>query len=74
LKPARAASSHQHSCRHERRDRRATALDGLFNHPNVPPFRQQAADPAPGNQQSLAAYVGRVASVFANNGAACAAI
>src|SRR6266581_4665385 len=47
---------------------RATALDGLFNHPNVPPFVSKqliqhlvTSNPSP-------AYVGRVAAVFANNG------
>src|SRR5258708_13177738 len=47
---------------------RATALDGLFNHPNVPPFVSKqliqhlvTSNPSP-------AYVGRVAAVFADNG------
>src|SRR3989475_46637 len=47
---------------------RATTLDGLFNHPNVPPFVSKqliqhlvTSNPSP-------AYVGRVAAVFANNG------
>src|SRR5260221_10961473 len=47
---------------------RATALDGLFNHPNVPPFVSKqliqhlvTSNPSP-------AYVGRVAAVFAHNG------
>jgi uncharacterized protein (DUF1800 family) len=47
---------------------RAAALDGLFNHPNVPPFVSKqliqhlvTSNPSP-------AYVGRVAAVFANNG------
>lgn len=46
-----------------------TALDTLFNHANVPPFisrqliqRLVTSNPSP-------AYVGRVAAVFANNGA-----
>jgi uncharacterized protein (DUF1800 family) len=46
-----------------------TALDTLFNHPNVGPFigrqliqRLVSSNPSP-------AYVGRVAAVFANNGA-----
>lgn len=45
------------------------ALDTLFNHPNLPPFlsrqliqRLVTSNPSPG-------YVGRVAAVFANNGA-----
>lgn len=45
-----------------------TALDTLFNHPNVPPFvgrqliqRLVTSNPSP-------AYVGRVAAAFANNG------
>lgn len=47
----------------------AMALDTLFNHPNLPPFlsrqliqRLVTSNPSPG-------YVGRVAAVFANNGA-----
>src|SRR5262252_3044474 len=47
---------------------RAMALDGLFNHPNLPPFVSKqliqhlvTSNPSP-------AYVGRVAAVFANNG------
>ncbi len=47
---------------------RALALDGLFNHPNVPPFVSRqliqhlvTSNPSP-------AYVGRVAAVFVNNG------
>ncbi len=47
---------------------RTLALDGLFNHPNVPPFVSKqliqhlvTSNPSP-------AYVGRVAAVFANNG------
>ncbi len=47
----------------------ATALDTLFNHPNTAPFfckqmiqRLVTSNPSP-------AYVGRVATVFANNGA-----
>ena len=46
----------------------ATALDTLFNHPNLPPFvgrqliqRLVSSNPSP-------AYVARVAAVFANNG------
>ena len=49
---------------------RKLALDGLFNHPNVPPFFSKqliqhlvTSNPSP-------AYVGRVAAVFANNGSA----
>ncbi|MBX3725246.1 MAG: DUF1800 family protein [Xanthomonadales bacterium] len=45
------------------------ALDNIFNHPNVPPFiarhlikRLVTSNPSP-------AYVGRIAAVFANNGA-----
>lgn len=45
------------------------ALNALFNHPNLPPFigrqliqRLVTSNPSPG-------YVGRVAAVFANNGA-----
>lgn len=47
---------------------RRLALDGLFNHQNVPPFISKqliqhlvTSNPSP-------AYVGRVAAVFANNG------
>ena len=47
---------------------RKLALDGLFNHQNVPPFISKqliqhlvTSNPSP-------AYVGRVAAVFANNG------
>ena len=47
---------------------RKLALDGLFNHPNVPPFVSKqlilhlvTSNPSP-------AYVGRVSAVFANNG------
>ena len=47
---------------------RKLALDGLFNHQNVPPFVSKqliqhlvTSNPSP-------AYVGRVAAVFANNG------
>ena len=47
---------------------RTLALDGLFNHPNVPPFVSKqliqhlvTSNPSP-------AYVARVAAVFANNG------
>ncbi len=47
---------------------RRIALDGLFNHQNVPPFVSKqliqhlvTSNPSP-------AYVGRVAAVFANNG------
>jgi len=47
---------------------RATALDGLFSHPNLPPFVSKqliqhlvTSNPSP-------AYVGRVAAVFVNNG------
>ena len=47
---------------------RAITLDGLFNHPNVPPFVSRqliqhlvTSNPSP-------AYVSRVATVFANNG------
>jgi len=47
---------------------RAMALDGLFNHPNLPPFVSKqliqhlvTSNPSP-------AYVGRVAAVFADNG------
>ena len=47
---------------------RRIALDGLFNHQNVPPFVSKqliqhlvTSNPSPG-------YVGRVAAVFANNG------
>jgi uncharacterized protein (DUF1800 family) len=47
----------------------SAAIDNLFNHPNVGPFLAQRliqrlikSDPTP-------AYVGRVAAVFANNGA-----
>src|SRR5499427_2259612 len=47
---------------------RAMALDGLFNHPNLPPFVSKqliqhlvTSNPSP-------AYVARVAAVFANNG------
>jgi len=47
---------------------RKLALDGLFNHQNVPPFVSKqliqhlvTSNPSP-------AYVGRVATVFANNG------
>jgi uncharacterized protein (DUF1800 family) len=47
---------------------RQIALDGLFNHPNVPPFVSRqliqhlvTSNPSP-------AYVNRVANVFANNG------
>jgi len=47
---------------------RTLALDGLFNHPNVPPFVSKqliqhlvTSNPSP-------AYVGRVAAVFVNNG------
>jgi len=47
---------------------RSLALDGLFNHPNVPPFVSKqliqhlvTSNPSP-------AYVGRVATVFADNG------
>src|SRR5437762_5728573 len=47
---------------------RAAALDGLFNHPNVPPFVSKqliqhlvTSNPSP-------AYVGRVAAIFNNDG------
>ena len=47
---------------------RTAALDGLFNHPNLPPFVGKqliqhlvTSNPSP-------AYVGRVAAVFADNG------
>jgi uncharacterized protein (DUF1800 family) len=49
-----------------------TALDTLFNHPNVGPFfgrqmiqRLVTSNPSP-------AYVGRVAAAFNNNGSGCA--
>jgi uncharacterized protein (DUF1800 family) len=49
-------------------DARALALDGLFAHPNVPPFVGKqliqhlvTSNPSP-------AYIGRVAAVFADNG------
>ena len=47
---------------------RITALDGLFSHPNVPPFvcKQLIQNLVTSNPSP--AYVGRVASVFANNG------
>ena len=47
---------------------RSLTLDGLFNHPNVPPFvgRQLIQHLVTSNPS--AAYVGRVAAVFANNG------
>jgi uncharacterized protein (DUF1800 family) len=51
-------------------DARTLALDGLFRHPNVPPFVSKqliqhlvTSNPSP-------AYVGRVAAVFADNGRA----
>lgn len=50
------------------------ALDAIFAHPNVPPFvskqliqRLVTSNPSP-------AYINRVATKFADNGGACAAI
>ena len=47
-----------------------TALDTLFNHPNVGPFFRAADDPALGDQHNPSpAYVARVSAAFADNGA-----
>jgi uncharacterized protein (DUF1800 family) len=48
------------------------AIDNLFRHPNVGPFIARPAHPAPDHLESPAAYVERVAAIFANDGAACA--
>ncbi|MFO1293930.1 MAG: DUF1800 family protein [Rubrivivax sp.] len=47
---------------------RTLALDGLFNHPNVPPFVGRQLIQRLVTSNPSAAYVARVAAVFANNG------
>ena len=47
---------------------RRLALDGLFNHPNVPPFVSKQLIQHLVTSNPSAAYVGRVAATFANNG------
>ncbi|MFC5346213.1 DUF1800 family protein [Brevundimonas staleyi] len=45
-----------------------TALDAIFNHPNVPPFMCQRLIQRLITSNPTPAYVGRCAAVFANNG------
>ena len=47
---------------------RKLALDGLFNHQNVPPFVSKQLIQHMVTSNPSPAYVGRVAAVFANNG------
>lgn len=47
---------------------RQVALDGLFNHPNVPPFVSKQLIQHMVTSNPSPAYVQRVATVFANNG------
>ena len=47
---------------------RATTLDGLFNHPTLPPFVCKQLIQALVTSNPSPAYVGRVAAVFVNNG------
>ena len=48
---------------------RQLTLDGLFNHPNVPPFVSKQLIQHMVTSNPSPAYVQRVATVFANNGA-----
>ncbi len=47
---------------------RRLALDGLFNHQNVPPFVSKQLIQHLVTSNPSAGYIGRVAAVFANNG------